>query len=334
VIVIEVNPKISIEKWNEYVNNNPKGQFCHLPIWKSVIEGSFGHKPFYFFAKDEQKNIRGILPLFLVNSPLTGKRLVSLPFSSGGPIADSQEILTNLVYASTNLCDKLRCRYLELRTNESIQTQLNVNSYFSTYLLELSDTQELWKNLDSKSVRWAITKAQKDGVKIRESSNIKDLKYYYEVNLKTKKRLGVPGHPYSFLNNIFSRATDFTKLYIAEIEDRPIAGIICISYKDTVEYAYAASDSRYLKYHPNNLLVWQSIIDSCAKGYRFFDFGRTSPDDEGLCRFKKHWGTTQKTLYYYYYPKIPDLMALNRKGTKYRFITGLWQKLPFRLLDI
>ena len=33
-------------------------------------------------------------------------------------------------------------------------------------------------------------------------------------------------------------------------------------------------------------------------------------------------------LYYYYYPKAPDLMSANRNGFKYRLVTCVWRSLP------
>ncbi|MBA7472571.1 hypothetical protein ES707_07902 [subsurface metagenome] len=334
MITIELNPTVSTEEWHTYVKNHPGGLMSHLPQWKEVVEESFYHKPFYLFARNEEDRLCGILPLFQVKSWLTGNRLVSLPFALCGPITDSEDILKELVYRAKDLCHDLRCSYLEIRMAELKNLGLETSNYFSTYVLELSEPQAVWKKLDPKSVRWAINKARKDGVTVRASSTIEDLKCFYQLNQKTKRKLGVPGHPFTFLKNISSRMGAITRLYLAEFEGLPIAGTITLSFKDTVHYAYAASDERYLRYHPNNLLVWQAIVDSCNQGYRYFDFGRTSPDDEGLVRFKKHWGTEEKKLYYYYYPTVPNLISANRSGIKYKLVTSVWMRLPLLLTRI
>jgi serine/alanine adding enzyme len=335
MVTIELNSKISKKEWQSYVEKHPKGLASHLPQWREVLVKSLHHRPYYLFARDERGRLCGLLPLFQIRSWLMGNRLVSIPFSPVcGPIADSPDIEISLVDAAKELNDKLKSRYLEIRMDKETDLKLTLNSYFYTYILELTDPQKTWKKFDAKSVRWAITKAKKEGVTIRKTSDLKDLGFFFKINLRTKKRLGVPGHPFIFFRNIFSEAERFTTLYIAELAGKPIAGIICFNFKDTVEYAYAASDKNSLKYHPNNLLVWQSIQDNYNQGYRYYDFGRTSPDDEGLSQFKKRWGTTQNKLYYYYYPKVPNLISMNRKGKMYRLMTGLWAKLPFPIVQL
>jgi serine/alanine adding enzyme len=330
MVIVELNAKISKDVWQSYVEKHPHGLMYHLPQWQEVLADSFHHKPFYLFAKDEGGKLCGLLPLFQIKSMLTGNRLVSLPYSQVcGPIADSEDILNMLVHKATELCHDLGCRYLELRMDEPKNIDLPVNDYFSTYILELSEPQAVWSKLDQKSVRWAINKARKENlIKVRPGSTAEDLKYFFRLNLNTKRRLGVPGHPYNFLKNISSKMEKFTKIYLAEFEDQPVAGIITFSFNDRVDYAYAASNDQYLKYHGNNLLVWQAIEDSCRQGYHHFDFGKTASDNEGLARFKKHWGTEPKKLYYYYHPGIPQIMTANRAGLKYKIITGVWKRTP------
>jgi lipid II:glycine glycyltransferase (peptidoglycan interpeptide bridge formation enzyme) len=255
--------------------------------------------------------------------------MVSLPFSYiCGPIADSASILNELIDKAKDLSHRLGCNYLELRMDQPFTVNLVLNSYFSTYVLELEAPAVVWKKLHQKGVRWAIGKARKDGVAVRQDKSLGSIETFFGLNQKTKKKLGVPAHPFNFLKDIIQKLPELSKIYLAEVEGKPVAGIITISFKDTVCYAYGASDSKYLKYHPNDLLIWNAIEESCNNGYRYFDFGKTAPDDEGLSRFKKHWGTEQKPLYYYYHPKLPKLMSSNRTGIKYRFVTGVWKGLP------
>ena len=326
---IELNPEISAEEWQTYVKNHPNGLIYHLPEWKEVLEETFHHKPFYLFAKDEEGRLCGVLPLFQIKGALTGNRLVSLPLSYiCGPIASSEAILAELVGTAQNLSNELKCRYLELRMTRPEALGLEANEYFSTYVLELSEPQTVWKKLHQKGVRWAVGKARKDGVVIRMGNTPDCWKIFSYLNQQTKRNLGVPAHPFGFFKGIIQRLAKFTKLYLAEVEGKSVAGIVTFSFKDTVCYAYGASDARYLNYHPNDLLIWQAVEESCNQGYRYFDFGKTSPDNEGLVRFKKHWGTEPRTLYYYYYPGIPNLISANRSGKAYRLITSLWKRLP------
>ncbi len=81
-------------------------------------------------------------------------------------------------------------------------------------------------------------------------------------------------------------------------------------------------------HQPNSLLVWTAVEDACKEGFQIFDFGRTSPAEQKLTSFKKHWGTREVKLAYYYYPGVPGSLALNDTGMKYKIVTSLWRKMP------
>ena len=199
--------------------------------------------------------------------------------------------------------------------------------------MKLSRPEEIWAKFDS-SVRRAIRKAQKDGVRVKKTSSIYDIKLFYNLNLITKKRLGVPGHPERMFLEMFKELGPHCQLYLAEFQNKTIAGIVVIKFKGQVLYGYGASDENYLLHRPNDLLIWTAIEESCQEGYELFDFGRTLPTERGLSMFKKKWGTEEKSLEYYYYPHVPKSMTLNRQGTKYKFATSIWKKIPLPLARV
>lgn len=330
---IEVNGQVSADEWRRYVERHPEGLYYHLPQWKETLEQSFRRRPFYLFARNTEGRLAGLLPLFQVKSPLTGNRLISLPFSHiCGPIADSETVEAQLVGRARELRDELGCRYLEIRGMRRLPVDMKVNEYFSTYILELSgEPSAVWKKLNKKGVRWAIGKAERDGVTVRVENTIEGMRVFSGLNQRTKRNLGVPAHPFAFLENMTDKLAGHVTLYLAEVSGRAIAGIVTISFRDYVCYAYGASDERYLRYHANDLLIWRAIEDSCRNGYRRFDFGKTSPDNEGLARFKKHWGTEQLGLFYHYYPISPTLISSDRSGRKYQLLTSFWKKFPLPL---
>jgi hypothetical protein len=297
----------SIDEWNDYASSHVYSTVYHLTEWSTVLEKSFGYTPFHLFSKNKDGKLSGVLPLVLTKSFGTRNHLVSLPFSHmGGPIADSEIALLDLQEKAKNICDLLKCKYVEIKTMNNLQDSnidslwinngFEINKQFSTYLLDLSIPEKVWKKLDPKSVRWAIGKARKDGVIVKKSNSVIDINHFYHLNLKTKKRIGVPGHPKCLFTNMFNILGDKCTLYLAELNGEIIAGIITIKFKDTVLYAYGASDDKYRTHQPNSLLVWTAIEESCNEGYRYFDFGRTSPAEQNVTSFKKHWGTGERTL--------------------------------------
>ena len=47
------------------------------------------------------------------------------------------------------------------------------------------------------------------------------------------------------------------------------------------------------------LLYWTMLEYACDNGYRYFDFGRSTPD-EGTYKFKEQWGAKPTPLHWHY----------------------------------
>ena len=63
------------------------------------------------------------------------------------------------------------------------------------------------------------------------------------------------------------------------------------------------------------------------KGYKIFDFGRTSIANEGLMKFKGYWGTIAIDLPQYYYPENVG-MKEGENSIGYKFIKKICENAP------
>jgi len=324
----EVTTNIKEREWKIFLDSCDAASIYHTPEWKHFLEKTFGYEPHYLFSKDENGNIDGLLPLFYIKSKLTGNRLCSVPFSHICGYIGSNNSKENLIDEGINTYSTLNVDYFEIRDAVESKVFHSQNSY-STYILELcSDIDETWYKLEKKSARWAIKKSKKMGVQVDSTKNIENLKEFYEINCLTKKDIGVPCHPWKFFKNMFELLNEYVSLYVAKYNDEIIAGGVFNYFNDSVLYGYGAAHPDYLKFHPYNAFIWKSIEDACVNGYTYFDFGRTSYDNEGLIKFKKRWGTTEKKLYYSYYPDNPKALTENRENFKYKYGTKVIQKMP------
>ena len=55
--------------WEKYLEKDPSASFFHRIGWLNIVQRAYGHKPLYIMATSEGK-VSGILPLFLVSSPI------------------------------------------------------------------------------------------------------------------------------------------------------------------------------------------------------------------------------------------------------------------------
>jgi hypothetical protein len=328
--MIQVSNQAPLESWQDFLEKEPEASIYHTPEWKECLERTFRYSPKYIFASDENGVLTGILPLFLIDGKIFGKRLVSLPFSHiCGPIGTSESV-DLLIQEAKSIAENMG--KIPLTINSPVDyPNFGYTTNYSTYVLDLSnDANVLWKSFDRGSVRWAINRAKKEEVTVRESRDHVDLKDFFYLNTLTKKDLGVPCHPLSFFTNISTILPDKYRLYLAERDHEIIGGGLMLRYKDKVIYGYGAAKPSELKYHPYNAFIWQSIQDACAEGNKSYDFGRCSHSDTGLMDFKRRWGTRELSLTYSNYP-LQSQSGPNRSGAIVNFGSKILRLLPLRI---
>ena len=310
--------------------------FYYNQAWLDLIPQLYGYKLRLLTTANAAGRVTGLLPLCLMNSPLTGKRLVSLPFSDRCPVLSEDEHSTNdLIDQAIGLAQKERVRYLELRSglNEVLASRADLvrSDLYVRWLLPLAASPvELWSRM-RKPIQHQVKKAQKLGVQVRLAQSREDVAHYYRMHLQTRcKKHGMPAQPRQYFDNAWDAlaASDKMQVLLAEYEGKVIAGMILFASGTTVQYAYGASDEQYLHLAPNNLLMWTALSWGCLHGYETLDMGRTACDNEGLMEFKRRWGAIKEPLPYYYYPRIEGLASTSEQGWKFRLLTHCWRQLP------
>ena len=321
------------------IEQQTKNSFYYKQSWLDLITKLYGYSPILLTSTNAAGQITGMLPLCFMQSPLTGRRLVSLPFSDYCPLLAVDETDANaLVDQAIDLAREKHVRYLELRTgiNERLaqRPELNAENLYVRWLLPLNpDPDVVWSGL-RKPIQRQIKKSQNLGVLVRIAQHREDMAHYYRLHLQTRsKKQGMPTQPQQFFFGLWDTfATNGAmQLLLAEYEGEVIAGMILLASGTTVRYAYGASDERYLNLAPNNLLMWEAITWGCLHGFQTLDLGRTATDNEGLMEFKRRWGAIQEPLPYYYYPHIHGLAATSELSWKFRLLTACWKRLPLQV---
>lgn len=323
-----VENNVSIEEWNRFLSNNPDSTIYHTPEWKEFLEKTFDYEPRYFFAKNENDELIGIAPFFHVNSRITGNRLVSLPFSHICSPLGSLDVNNELLKCALSANEKLKSSTIEVRSLERFPG-FSVNDNYSTFILKMTPrVDEVWNSLDRGSVRWAVKKSKNYGVTVEITNDIESIKDFFELNCITKRDIGVPGHPWKFVKNLFSCVKPYVSLYSAKLQGEIIAGGIMERFNGKVIYGYGAANPDHLKLYPYNAFIWKSIEDSCVNGYSTYDFGRTSLDNVGLIQFKKRWNTDEIKLYYNNQPEPRQTRATDRDSLTYKLGNGIIRRMP------
>jgi hypothetical protein len=309
------------------------------PGWLDLITSLYGYKLIPLTTTNSSGRITGFLPLCLVQSAVTGRRLVSLPFSDYCPLLTEDETSANdLVNKAIEIAKCERIDYLEMRTgrNEMLSQRgdlIEANLY-TRWLIPLDPNPDvLWSRFPT-SVRGKIKKAQRLGVQWRVGEKRDDMRIYHHLHLQTRtKKHGMPAQPLKFFLRLWDTFAPrgMLRLEFAEYEGQVIAGSIMGICNKTAQFLYGASDERYKTLAANNLLTWESIVWCCKNGYQTLDQGRTAYDNPGLMQFKRNWASVEEPIPYYYYPSIRGLAATPETSLKYQFLTSCWRTLPLQI---
>lgn len=324
------------QHWDAFVMASDFSACYHQIGWKEVIEKSFGHKAFYLISEDGSGGIEGILPLAQLKSRLFGNFLVSLPyFNYAGACASNQESLNRLLSEAKLLATETNAEHVELRHTEHLYEDLPVKTTKVTMRLALSsgDPEALLKSFPSK-LRSQIKRPQKEGM-VAKIGREDELDNFYAVFSQNMRDLGTPVYARSFFKNILETFSETT--WICTIFSKhgpPIASGFLVGFKETIEIPWASSLRRYNSLSPNMLLYWSVLKFACERGYRFFDFGRSTPG-EGTNRFKEQWGAQPVQLYWHYWLRNGgSLPELNPKNPKYQLAIRIWKRLPVAVTRI
>jgi FemAB-related protein (PEP-CTERM system-associated) len=319
-----------------FVKQHAKEPLYYSQDWLDLITQLYGYKSTLLTTTNSLGRITGLLPLCSIQSLITGRRLVSLPFSDFCPLlAEDEESAGALIDKSIHLAQEQKVKYMELRTgsNDMLARRCDLaeGNLYVRWLIPLdTDPNIIWSKL-RKPVQHQVKKSQKKGVQVRIAQHREEMLLYYQLHLQTRsKKHGMPAQPRSYF---FALWDSFAKsgavqLLLAEYEGAVIAGMILLASGSTIRYAYGASDEHFLSLAPNNLLLWTAINLGCAQGFETFDLGRTAIDNQGLMEFKRRWGAIQEPLSYYYYPQIAGLASTSESSWKYQLLTKTWKKLP------
>jgi len=333
------------EAWDTFVTNTEGGTCYHLSAWKDIFEKSYKHRTYYLFAAEHKGDggdkVTGILPLVLIKSAVLGTFLVSLPiFDHVGVFTRSDEIKVSLIEKAIEIAKKEKAKFIEFRQSTPIKSdnvrnseKLFIKSHKITLLLDLpSSSEELLKSFKAK-LRSQIKKPLKEGCRF-VVGGLDQLDKFYEVFATNMRDLGTPVNRKTLFRNILEGFPKESKIGVVLKDNRPVAAGFIIGFKEKLQIPWASSLREFNPLSPNMLLYWKILEYACEKGYRAFDFGRSSPE-EGTHKFKEQWGPKAFPLYWHYWiANGRERPELNPDNPKFKAFIKIWQNLPLPIANI
>jgi CelD/BcsL family acetyltransferase involved in cellulose biosynthesis len=309
-----IDPRTTPE-WETFVSTHADATVFHTTAWCRVLTDTYRYRPRYIVSR-EAGRITGGIPLMAIDSWLTSRRLIGLPFSDNcAPLLpDDAKAAELLLRSAREEADRVRASRLQLRGHGAPDMEAcgyTNGTTFLQHIIDLAPNADFERTVHS-SARRAIRKAEKEGVTVRESAGLADVRRFYELMVLTRRKHGLLPQPWRFYKNIHRHVLSHGagKLLLAEYGGEVVAGDLLLRFRDQLMYKFNASDPRFLHLRPNNLLLWEAMRSGAASGCRTLDLGRCEEENEGLRRFKLLWGSRETTLSYYHYPQTARGSAL------------------------
>jgi hypothetical protein len=237
--------------------------------------------------------------LFSPIQDVRGNRVVCLPFSDYcDPLVENEDAWYELIEPLFQYRTPVRLRCLR-NSVPLLDERFAIYKRAKWHAVDLTRPEgELWAGLAGQA-RQNIRRAVREGVRVREGKRIQDVQLFHRMHAhlrKTKYRM--LAQPLGFFENLYKVFSDEDRItvFLAETEDRPLAGILLLLWRDTLYYKFNASFDQCCR--ANELLVWSAMLMGHRQGLARLDFGISDLDQPGLIRYKAKFATEEREVFF------------------------------------
>jgi CelD/BcsL family acetyltransferase involved in cellulose biosynthesis len=305
--VSRIDP-LSDPRWQRFVDRDPQAGIFHTSSWLEALRRTYGYEAVAYAVIGEDQEVISGIPFCRISSAITGRRLVSLPFSDHcQPLIADGDHLRLLLSAVDADVARDNMKYFELRPLELDYSQLGPASLAKSHeavihRLNLSRSRDQITNSFSKGNVLRKIRNNRHDLRLEMGRTESLLGKFYSLLLLTRRRHRLPPQPRSWFSNLIGCMRERLTIRVLSKDDAPVASVLTLSFKNVVTYKYSCSDPEFNPLSGTVQLIWQIIQDAMEAGNSELDLGRSDFDTPGLISFKDHWGADCAPLTYFRYP--------------------------------
>ncbi len=318
-------------RWKGISERHPAASVFHSTGWLRALQRTYGYTPTAVTSCPPGSELTNAILFCRVNSFLTGRRLVSLPFSDHCQPLGSPEEVNCLAEGARELLEREKLKYIELRPMDSTRVHgMEPGEAFYFHVLDLRPSlDEIYRGLHGDCVRRKIKRAEKEQLTVEEGRSKNLLREFYEMQVRTRQKHALPPQPINWFANVVEELGGRSSIRVARFQGRAVAAILTLRHGKTEVYKYGCSVAEDNNRGGTQLLFWKAIQDAKNAGMESMDLGRSDIANEGLAVFKERLGGVRRTITYC---RFPAQQGLSRESKFLARLPRPLLKLAGRLL--
>lgn len=290
-------------RWAELVAKHVDSSIFHTPGWLDALRRTYHYDPVVYTTCPPDAPLTSGVVFCRVSSWITGRRIVSLPFSDHceplfGPGEDPGALFSRLCASAHGMW-----KYVEVRPVSPApydRAGFTSAASYRFHTLDLGPSVDrLFAQTHHSTIQRNVRRAERERLTYESGRSDALLHAFYRLTLLTRRRHGLPPQPLEWFRNILACLGPQATIRVAAKAGRPVGSILTLAHKDTIVYKYGCSDARFHNVGVMPFLFWKAIEESKADGFQHFDLGRSDLENEGLIAFKERLGGVPSKLTYF-----------------------------------
>ena len=238
-------------RWSDLVARSSASSMFHTPGWLEALQRTYGFQPVAFTDSPPGETLNNGLLFCRVASWMTGRRLVSLPFSDHcEPLVGSSETLSAMLKSLKKPFER-EGRYIELRplTVAPSTEGFNTASVFCSHAIDLTPPlATIFSRFHRSHTQRTIRRAERSGLVTEVGGSARVLGEFYALLKMTRHKHGAPVQPFSWFRNLVDCLGERVKIYVARHDGRPTAAILTVAHRRTLVFKYGGSNAAFNRY--------------------------------------------------------------------------------------
>ena len=279
--LVHLSESRSDPAWDDFVASAPGGHHVQTSTWAEV-KASLGWEAVRVAITDASGVVAGA-QILARRVPVLGR----VGYLDKGPLAppDDPALIDLVLDAVDTAVRRRRIRLLIVQPpagHSLLVERLGQRGFGASYVkaaLGATVVVDLDRDLDEilaamkRKTRYNIRKGLRSDLTIRTGEQA-DVAVFHRLLEETSRRQGFECTPLSSLEDMYRLMAPGgnLELLIAELDGKPLAGIINIAFADSVIYKRGAWSGLRGDLHPNETLHWEAMRRAKDRGFRYYDF--------------------------------------------------------------